>query len=211
MSYDHYSDGPSKPKTGCGTKLLLGLGIAAAVGVVLLCAGGYFMYQKMKDSVTSDPVEIQKISDAIVSVDIPDRLEAHFGMDLKIAGQGMSMAIFGDESASIFVMSISAPYDPDTADVDNVRRDMEAQQANKPQEQRQKALDLEEREEIEKEVNGQPGKFLVGRGKDENGVEHVQVLGIFESGSKELGMMNLVIPADRMDMDAGRKLVESVK
>ncbi len=60
-------------------------------------------------------------------------------------------------------------------------------------------------------MNGQPGKFLVGRGKDENGVEHVQVLGIFESGSKELGMMNLVIPADRMDMDAGRKLVESVK
>ena len=88
---------------------------------------------------------------------------------------------------------------------------MEAQQANKPAEQRQKALDLEEREEIEKEVNGRPGKFLVGRGKDEDGVEHIQVLGIFESGLKEMGMMNLVIPAERMDMEGGRKLVESIE
>ncbi len=211
MSDGDYSERSSAPESGCGTKLLLGLGIATAVGVVLLCAGGYFMYQKMKDSVTNDPVEVQKISDEIVSVDLPDRLEAQFGMVLKVAGQGMSMAIFGDEDASVFVMSISAPYDPESADVDNVRRDMEAQQANKPAEQRQKALDLEEREEIEKDVNGRPGKFLVGRGKDENGVEHIQVLGIFESGLKEMGMMNLVIPAERMDMEGGRKLVESIE
>lgn len=211
MSDGDYSHGSSRSNSGCGTKLLLGLGIATAVGVVVLCAGGYFMYQKMKDSITNDPAEIQKISDEIVSVDLPDGLEAQFGMDLKIAGQGMSMAVFGDEDASVFVMSISAPYDPDTADVDNVRRDMEAQQANKPQEQRQKRLDLEEREEIEKEVNGRPGKFLVGRGKDDDGVEHIQVLGIFESGMKELGMMNLVIPAERMDMEGGRKLVESIE
>lgn len=211
MSDGDYSEPSSRPNSGCGTKLLLGLGIATAVGIVVLCAGGYFMYQKMKDSITNDPVEVQKISDEIVSVDLPDGLEAQFGMDLKIAGQGMSMAVFGDEDASVFVMSISAPYDPDSADVDNVRRDMEAQQANKPAEQRQKALDLEEREEIEKEVNGRPGKFLVGRGKDEDGVEHIQVLGIFESGLKEMGMMNLVIPAERMDMEGGRKLVESIE
>ena len=96
MSDGDYSERSSAPESGCGTKLLLGLGIATAVGVVLLCAGGYFMYQKMKDSVTNDPVEVQKISDEIVSVDLPDRLEAQFGMVLKVAGQGMSMAIFGD-------------------------------------------------------------------------------------------------------------------
>jgi len=37
------------------------------------------------------------------------------------------------------------------------------------------------------------------------------VLGIFESNSKEIGMMNLVMPAERMDMEGGRKLVESVE
>lgn len=211
MSDGDYSKRSSAPKSGCGTKLLLGLGIATAAGIVVLCAGGYFMYQKTKDSITNDPAKIQKISDEIVSVDLPDGLAALFGIDLKVAGQGMSMAVFGDEDASVFVMSISAPYDPESADVDHVRRDIEDQQANKPQEQRQKALDLEEREEIEKDVNGRPGKFLVGRGKDENGVEHIQVLGIFESNSKEIGMMNLVIPAERMDMEGGRKLVESVE
>ena len=117
MSDGDYSERSSRPNSGCGTKLLLGLGIATAVGIVVLCAGGYFMFQKMKDSVTNDPIEVQKISDEIVSVDLPDGLEAQFGMDLKIAGQGMSMAVFGDEDASVFVMSISAPYDPDTADV----------------------------------------------------------------------------------------------
>jgi hypothetical protein len=213
MSADEFSE--EKSKSGCGTKLLIGLGAGFAVFVIVACAGGYFMFQKMKNAVTTEPAKVQQISESVVDLEIPAGLEPKFGMDFRVAGQGMAMAIYSDEKTggSMFVMSISTPYDPATANVDDVKRNMENQQRQQQAQgqQQQKIIKLEEQEEIEKDVNGRPGKFLVGRGKDEAGVEHIQVLGIFESKSKELGMFNLVVPAEQMDMEAGRKLVESAK
>ena len=203
-----------RSKSGCGSKLVMTFGIGFAVMCVLVCAGGYFMWQKMKDAITTDPVKIQQISESVVDLEVPAGLEPKFGMDFKVAGQGMSMAIYGDEKAtgSMFVRSVSAPYDPEKTSVEDVKQNMENQrQQQQGQGEKQKVIELEEREEIEKDVNGRVGKFLVGKGKDEAGVEHIQVMGVFESKSKEMGMFNLVIPADQMDMEAGRKLIESVK
>lgn len=212
MSDDEYS--AEKPQSGgCGTKLVMTVGICFAVFGVLVCAGGYFFVQKMKDAITTEPAKIQEISDSVVDLDVPPLLKPQFGMNFKMAGTGMSMAIFADEASgsSMFLMSVPAPYDPASADVENVKRDMEQQQQQQNQGQQQKIIELEEQEEIEKDVNGRVGKFLVGRGKDAAGVDHIQVLGIFESKSNEMGMLNLVVPEEHMDMEAGRKLVESVK
>lgn len=202
-----------KEKSGCGSKLVMTAGIGFALMCVVVCAGGYFMWQKMRGAITTDPAKIQKISEAVVDLDVPAGLKPEFGMDLKIAGEGMSMAVFTekDSGGSMWVMSISTPYDPNKANVDDVMRDMERQQKDNPQQQKQKIIKLEEQEDIEKDVNGRLGKFVVGRGKDEDGVDHIQVMGIFESKSKDMGMFNLVIPEEEMDMEAGRKLVESVK
>jgi hypothetical protein len=199
-------------KTGCGTKMFAVIGVGFAVVCVVACAGGYFMWQKVKNAVTDDPAKVQEISESVVDLDVPEGFEPQFGMDLKVAGQGMTMAVYVEKKSqgSMWVMSISTPYDPATANVENVKRDMENQQQQQ-QGQKQKVIELEEQEEIEKDVNGRLGKFLVGRGKDEAGVDHIQVLGIFESKSKEMGMLNLVIPEEQMDMEAGRKLVESVR
>lgn len=188
------------------------IGVGFAVVCVVACAGGYFMWQKVKNAVTDDPAKVQEISESVVDLDVPEGFEPQFGMDLKVAGQGMTMAVYVEKKSqgSMWVMSISTPYDPATANVENVKRDMENQQQQQ-QGQKQKVIELEEQEEIEKDVNGRLGKFLVGRGKDEAGVDHIQVLGIFESKSKEMGMLNLVIPEEQMDMEAGRKLVESVR
>ena len=127
MSEDEFS--AEKSKSGCGTKLLIGLGAGFAVFVVVACAGGYFMFQKMKNAVTNDPVKVQQIGESVVDMDVPAELKPQFGMDLKVAGQGMSMAVYVDNESggSMWVMSISTPYDPETANVKDVLRDMERQ------------------------------------------------------------------------------------
>ncbi len=197
---------------GCGFKILIAALVFGVLLIIGVCAGGYFLFQKIQEGATTEPAKVREISQSIVEVDVPNQLPPAFAIDLSMMGNSFSMAIYADQiGGSMWVMSVPTPYEPDKARVEDVLRQMEQQQQHKPPEQKQKVIRIDKSEKIERQVNGRIAKFLVASGKDELGVPHTQVTGIFESATGSLGMFNLVIAEAEMDMDAGRKMVESVE
>lgn len=198
-----------RKESGCGIKIVIALGIGFVVICIAVCAGGYFYVQK---GVTTEPDKVRDLTQSIIEVDVPPQVLPIMGIDLSMLGNNFVMAIYADHmGGSMWIMSVPAPYDPVAANVDDVLREMEQQQQQKPDNQKQKVIKIEKREDIEKQVNGKLAKFLVASGKDENGVPHTQVTGVFLSEKENLGMFNLVISEQQMDMAAGKRMVESVK
>lgn len=207
-------DRPSRrgQRSGCGMKIFIALGVGFVLLCIAVCVGGYFFVQKIQDGMTTEPDKIRELTQAIVTVDVPPQVNPFMAVDLSMLGNSFSMAIYADQmGGSMWIMSVPAPYDPNVANVDDVLREMQEQQQHQQKGQKQKVITIEKRENIEKQVNGKLGKFLVAQGKDENGVPHIQVTAIFQSKRDNLGMFNLVISEQQMDLAAGRKLVESVK
>jgi hypothetical protein len=65
---------PPPQGSGCGTKLLIALGIAFAVALLLCCGVvGYFVYY-VKSSIVEDPAEVRAMTDEITQIDIPQPL-----------------------------------------------------------------------------------------------------------------------------------------
>ncbi|MFP6765265.1 MAG: hypothetical protein VB858_16675 [Planctomycetaceae bacterium] len=212
-NYESYSQTPERSGMGCGMKIAIAAGVSMVLMILAVCGGGALLVNKAKDSITDDPVKIRKLRESIVQAEIPEGMEPVLGMDMKIMGKGMSMAAFIDKEhdGAMWFVSLSTPYDSNVKIDDAVRQVQQDQQRNSPQQKMIPLAALEDREDIEKEINGQTGKFVVGRGKDDQGVEHVQVTGIFATESQEIGVVNLIIPAEHMDLAAGSRLIESMQ
>ena len=198
---------------GCGMKIAIAAGAGMVLMILVVCGGGALLVNKAQESLTNDPMEIRQIRESIVQVEIPKDMKPVMGMDIKIMGEGMSMAAFTDQAhdGEMWFVSLSTPYDSNVKIDDAVRKAQDDQRRNSPQQKMIPLAALEDREDIEKEINGQTGKFVVGRGTDEQGVEHVQVTGIFATDSQEFGMVNLIMPAEHMDLEAGSRLIESMQ
>ena len=212
-NYEPYSQTPERSGMGCGMKIAIAAGAGMVLMILVVCGGGALLVNKAQESLTNDPMEIRQIRESIVQVEIPKDMKPVMGMDIKIMGEGMSMAAFTDQAhdGEMWFVSLSTPYDSNVKIDDAVRKAQDDQRRNSPQQKMIPLAALEDREDIEKEINGQTGKFVVGRGKDEQGVEHVQVTGIFATDSQEFGMVNLIMPAEHMDLEAGSRLIESMQ
>jgi len=212
-NYEPYSQTPERSGMGCGMKIAIAAGAGIVLIIVAVCGGGALLVSKAKDSITNDPGKIRQIRESILQVKMPEEMKPALGMDMKIMGKGMSMAAFTDQAhdGEMWFVSLSTPYDSNIRIDDAVRQAQEDQRRNSPQQKMIPLAALEDREDIEQEINGQSGKFVVGRGTDEQGVEHVQLTGIFATDSQEFGMVNLIMPAEHMDLEAGSRLIESMQ
>jgi hypothetical protein len=83
------------PKRGMSTavKVLLILGGIFGVLAALCCGGGFYVYNRIKNSVTSDPAKVAAIQQEIMDIDIPDGLKPQGGMDIGLGPLKIKAAI----------------------------------------------------------------------------------------------------------------------
>ena len=189
-----------KPRMSTGTKVLLILGIIFLVLVLLCCCGGgaFFWWgaSYMKDAVSDDPQVVRRVTGEIVDIEMPDKLEPQFSVDMKVPFSDerfMVMVGYGDQAKGTAVMLASFGKEfaaQGQVQMKNQREKQLRQQGLGPDQN----LGPQEVSEREIEVRGEPVKFMFATAKDpESGKERIQVTGAFEG---KTGPVMIMVFAD---------------
>ena len=74
------------------TKVLLAFGIGCGVLLLLCCGlvgfGGFAGYRYFQNALIDDPDKVRQITDAIVTIEIPESLEPKMAMDMRVPFSG---------------------------------------------------------------------------------------------------------------------------
>jgi len=185
----------NRPGMSGTAKVLLGVGIGCVVFLILCCGffgfSGYWMVQMAKNSMTQDPESVRRLTSDIVNIEIPASLPPKMGMDMKIPFVGsnfMQWVAYGDaeHGNGLFLAQFSA----NIMDEETMRTQRRQSMRNSGRDDWEEDVDIQESETHETEVNGEPAKFKVARGKSRKQGEVWQVAGGFrgKSGSAFLIM-----------------------
>jgi hypothetical protein len=175
-----YDDQAARPAGMSGTaKLFIGLGIGCGV-VLLLCCGGfvavsYWGYNLAKNAQSTDPAVIRRVTDEIVSIDIPPSFTPEMSLDMQIPfNEGkMQMVQYRDKAAKAFLMLIQFSSD---AIAENPAFKTQMQTAmNRP---KSGPMQTEKSQTVEVTINGEPAKFTIVQGK-RGGQDALEVTGAF--------------------------------
>ena len=71
---------PPRQGSGCVGKLLGCCGITAVILIIICCGVGFYAYSWFKNNTTADVVEVQKISDEICTIKVPDGFKPSFAV-----------------------------------------------------------------------------------------------------------------------------------
>lgn len=210
-------DSPEHTRGGMSTggKVLLALGITFGVVLLLCCGGlgggGYWFYSVMRDSVTTDPEAIQKITNEIAAIEIPESFKPEMGFNLEVPfTEKKDVKFVTYANASRDGSLVLAQFDESIASEAQMRDQLNVQLNNRNQGSNE-PIDIRESEKLELEINGKPASFTVARGESRRtNKEFWQVIGNFR-GKGGPAMLIFVTPAEGFDKDAVMKLVHSIK
>jgi hypothetical protein len=185
----------NRPGMSGTAKVLLGVGIGCLVFLILCCGffgfSGYMMARMAKNSIIKDPDEIRRVTADIVNIEIPASLPPMFGVDMKAPILGTTLitgAAYGDpEPGNALLLG---PFAANIMDEETMRTQWRQSMRNSGRDDWEEDVDIQESETHETEVNGEPAKFKVARGKSRKQGEVWQVAGGFrgKSGSAFLIM-----------------------
>src|SRR5580658_493743 len=97
QNYPQEGYAPQPQRSGCGGclgKLLILLGILFALILAMCCGGIFYMKSYIANAVTQQPVEVQKISDEIISINVPAPLAPVAGGRFQVPFVGTTFGQF---------------------------------------------------------------------------------------------------------------------
>lgn len=185
----------NRPGMSGTAKVLLGVGVGCLVFLILCCGffgfSGYMMARMAKNSIIKDPDEIRRVTADIVNIEIPASLPPKFGVDMKVPIFGTTLitgAAYGDPEHGTGLLL--GQFAANVMDEETMRTQWRQSMRNSGENDWEEDVDIQESETHETEVNGEPAKFKVARGKSRTQGEVWQVAGGFrgKSGSAFLIM-----------------------
>ena len=206
---------PPQTGMGCGTKLLIVLGLLFLL-MILVCCGGFFgLGYYVKHAVTQDSVAVKDITEDITEIEIPSPLEpAGAGRFASpVGGKLLALgAAYVDRQRDGILILIAAGDMFDEQTQLKIRQSLEQalQQGGVKKESRE---ELQQRKESRKEmtIRGEKATFTIVQGVGAQSHEpRIQVQGVFQG---EIGpvMLTLDANAERLPEDKVIKMLDSIK
>lgn len=205
----------ARPGMSSGAKVLLGLGIGCGVLVLLCCGGGgitiYYFGRSFQNAMSEDPATIRKVTDGIVTIDVPKELEPKMSLDWTMPFVGrkvMTMAVYADkkEHSSIVLFQI----DEELGNTEGMKAQFQ-QSLRESGHQQWNEVHLDESETFETEISGEEAEFTYGSGNDKNSKRKVwQATGSF-AGKGGPAMLFMQLNAEDFDKDRVLEVLKSMK
>src|SRR5262245_10846048 len=127
------TDGGAPQKRGMSTalKVLLILGGIFGVLAALCCGGAFYLFNRVKNAVTTNPAEVAAIQQKIMTIEIPDELSPKAGMDIGLGPLKIKFAMYvrgNDQQPNGMLMLMEMPGDASSADAqEKMQEQMEKQ------------------------------------------------------------------------------------
>jgi len=210
-------DSPEFEKPGMSgtTKVLLVFGIGFGVLGLLCCGGlgvgGYMAVRMLKDSTSTDPEVVKRVTAEIASITVPEALEPKMSMDMQVPftdKKFMRMVTYTDVADDSVLWL--AEFNADIGDSEQMESQFRKSMEDGGQ-RRTEDLKVTESEKYEAEINGKPGKFTISKGIEESSQdEYFEVLGHFE-GKSGPAMLVLRVRSPQFSKDDVMNIVKSIK
>lgn len=191
-------------------KVIIVVGAVGGVGLVLCCGGlwwfGMRAQQLVRDvmpNITNNPAEIRKITDSMVSIEIPESWQPVMGMESKIA---FAMVVYSPDqnpqSRVLTLMQVTARG----ANQQQMQQQMRMQSSQQGMSQE---ITIKSSETRTFTIDGDERDFLFAVGANRNGDTVHQVTGVFP-GRNGTVMLVLIEKDDDWDEAAVVKMIESI-
>lgn len=202
---------PQEPRgMGTGTKVLLILLAVFGVFFLICCGGVVYMGASLQQGFVEDPAEVRALTEELAGgIDVPPEFNPAGGMNIKIpfVDQRVKGALYegGDNVGVLMLVSLQVLTD------DPAQVQFEMENALSQQRPDNESIHVEEYEQREFVIRGQPAKFYLGRGTRRGGEqEYWQVIGAFEGAEGPTGMM-LIVDAENYDEEQISQIIESIE
>jgi hypothetical protein len=199
---------PEPPRSGCGGKLLKGLGCGCLLVVLFCCGGLVGSYAWIKKSISDDPAQARALTQEIAGIDIPaslapvGSLTMRFPLTAKLIAKG---ALYQDANAHSFLILGTGPL----LNAGNTEQIQKSILLQRPGEHAEALID-EHVEQKELKVKGQTTTFVFTEGKDpETHNKRLEVIGLFP-GREGMAVFSFVGDGEKYSAETIKKLIESI-
>jgi hypothetical protein len=198
------------------TKVLLGLGCGCGFLMVAVCAGifgvGWFFVDYVKNARIEEPATIRKLTNDIVTIEIPAGLEPELAFDAKVPFSkeplGIAVVYSNDNEARLLLVELKAPV-PDKRQ----REKIEAQIHDFLEKggENEKQIRIESATPHTVTIHGEPAKFSIGKGINREDQKSMwQVTGEF-AGLEGPAQLSFVAPLDDFSEEELIKMLDSMQ
>ena len=203
---------PEPPRSGCGGKLLKGLGCGCLLVGLFCCGGLVGSYAWIKKSISDDPAQARALTQEIAGIDIPaslapvGSLTMRFPLTAKLIAKG---ALYQDANAHSFLILGTGPL-LDAGNAEQTRFQFQKSFRMQRPGERAEAMIDEHTEQKELKVNGQTTTFLFTEGKDpETHGKRLEVIGLFP-GREGTAVFSFMGDGEKYPAETIKKLIESI-
>lgn len=210
-------DSPEPIKTGMSgtTKVLVAFGIGFGVLALLCCGGlgvgGYMAVRMLKDSTSTDPEVVKRVTAEIASIDVPELLEPKMSLDMQVPFTNkkfMRMVTYTDVADDSVLWL--AEFNADIGDSEQMETQFRKSIEDGGQ-RRTENLKTTESEKLEAQINGKPAEFTISKGVEESTQdEYYEVLGHFQ-GKSGPAMLVVRVRSPQFSKDDVMNIVKSIK
>ena len=206
---------PPRTGMGCGTKVLIALGVFFLLMLVLCCGGAIGVRSYLQHAITTDPDQIAATTEQMTSIEIPAMLKPfgagtfRFPLVDKVACIG---AMYADknQNSTLGLISVGNLFDEGTQD--KIRQTME-DSLRKQTDDRGQGETLLHRKDSEKtlEIRGEKAVFTITTGTgSKSDKPRIQVRGSFQG---KTGPVLLLLDADAEQLPQAKvvEMIESIK
>ncbi len=220
QNYPQEGYAPQQQRSGCGGclgKLLILLGIIFALILAMCCGGIFYMKSYVANSVTQQPGEVQKISDEIISINVPAPLEPVAGGRFPVPWVGTTFgqfALYSDKNHKgvLVLASFGEALPPQYRD--QLLQSMESGQFQSgPPDNNQSHEDLKDAKKTHRErtIQGAKAVFDITEGVGvQSNKKKIRVQGEFK-GKTGPAMLILDVEEDAISLDQVQKMIDSMQ
>jgi len=195
-------------------KVFLGLGIGCLVLVLLCCGGlglvGFFFGKSFQNATSDDPVVIEGVTDSIVEITVPPKLEPKGSVKwvVPFVNKEMLTLVFYGDAGDKSVLAL-IQFGADLGDNEAMKEQWQDSLREASQKD-MKEVELVESEEFKIEINGSPATFIVGKGHNEHKKDVWQAMGPFE-GKGGSAMLFMQLDAEEFTKEELMEILHSMK
>lgn len=205
---DHFDDAPPPKRGMSGGKKILLILLCIFGGIMLLCCGaGAYLFNKVKNASSDDPVVIKRVTQEIVTIDVPGEFNPMVAVvvDVPVIPK-VKMVVYqgATEDTTLMLMQLDVP--PDEVEQGDVRQKMREQGGNAGELRNAEVMPAKEFV-----INGKTVQFDITKGVSENTNEKVvQIQGVFQ-GKDGMVILLMQIPEQDYKEENVVQMLKSIK